>query len=261
MATPGTKYGLRYTVSLIPGDGTGKEVTKAVKDVLKAANAPIDWEEIPLSGYDNPETIAKLLDQTIESIRRNKIAFKGILTMWLNFGQSCIGKLHSNLSKGQSSMNLAIRKTLDVFANITIIKTRPGTQARHQNVNFVVIRENLEGEYSGLEHQPVPGVVESLKICTRPNAERIIKFAFDYAISNNRKKITCIHKANIMYYFRIWFLARSIIRKLSDGLFLQIFKEMAEKYSSYNLETNDMIVDNASMQVLKIMHNTYAKCD
>lgn len=199
MATPGTKYGLRYTVSLIPGDGTGREVTKAVKDVLKAVNAPVDWEEIPLSGYDNVENASKLLGQTIESIKRNKIAFKGsiFITHFLN----TVGKLHTSFDKGQSSMNLAIRKTLDVFANVTTIKTRPGTQTRHQNVNFVVIRENLEGEYSGLEHQSVPGVVESLKICTRANAERIIKFAFDYAIRNNRKKVTCIHKANIMYCF------------------------------------------------------------
>lgn len=96
-------------------------------------------------------------------------------------------------------MNLAIRKELDVFANVTIVKTRPGTLTRHKDIDMVIIRENIEGEYSGLEHQSVPGVIESMKTCTRTNAERIVKFAFDYAIKNNRRKITCIHKANIMY--------------------------------------------------------------
>ena len=137
-----------------------------------------------------------------------------------------VGKLHTNFANGQSSMNLAIRKTLDVFANVTRIKTRPGTQTRHQNVNFVVIRENLEGEYSGLEHQSVPGVVESLKICTRSNAERIIKFAFDYAIKNNRKKITCIHKANIMYLFHLKMLIDCI---LGNSL-MDCFCKFSEKW-------------------------------
>lgn len=147
-----------------------------------------------------------------------------------------IGKLHTPMEPGRQSLNLQIRKQLDVFASVTEISSKPGIKTRHDNVNVVVIRENVEGEYSGLEHQPVPGVIESLKICTRTESERIIKFAFDYAIQHGRKKITCIHKANIM--------------KLSDGLFLRVFNEMAEKYTSYGLTTENMIVDNASMQMV-----------
>lgn len=140
------------------------------------------------------------------------------------------------MEPGRQSLNLQIRKQLDVFASVTEISSKPGIKTRHENVDIVVIRENIEGEYSGLEHQPVPGIIESLKICTRTESERIIKFAFDYAIKHGRKKITCIHKANIM--------------KLSDGLFLRVFNEMAEKYASYGLKTENMIVDNASMQMV-----------
>ncbi len=129
-----------------------------------------------------------------------------------------------------------MRKELDVFANVTAISSKPGIVARHNDVDIVIIRENIEGEYSGLEHQPSPGIIESFKVCTRTNSERIIKFAFDYSIKHGRKKITCIHKANIM--------------KLSDGLFLKIFNEVAEKYASYGIATENMIVDNASMQLV-----------
>jgi len=183
-APPGTKYGQRYTVTLIPGDGTGKELTDSIRKVFTAINAPIDWEQVNMTGYSECDETSKL-GQAIESIRRNKIALKG--------------KLHTSMSVGRSSLNLKMRKQLDVFASVTAISSKPGIVTRHPNVDIVVIRENIEGEYSGLEHQPVPGIIESLKICTRTESERIVKFAFDYAIKHGRKKITCIHKANIMY--------------------------------------------------------------
>lgn len=220
-AVPGTMYGQRYLITLIPGDGTGKELTSSIKQVLSAVNAPIDWEEVEVTGYTHSDKDGRL-DQALESIRRNKIALKG--------------KLHTTLLGGRTSMNLTMRRELDVFANVTTIQSKPGLQTRHSGLDFVVIRENIEGEYSGQEHSPSPGIIESLKICTRANSERIIKFAFDYAIKHGRKKITCIHKANIM--------------KLSDGLFLRVFREQAGLYKSYGIQTEDMIVDNASMQLV-----------
>lgn len=143
------------------------------------------------------------------------------------------GILHTPVSRrGHISFNVALRQELDIYASIVLIKNIPGYDTRHKDVDLCIIRENTEGEYSGLEHQSVAGVVESLKIITRAKSERIAKFAFSFALANNRKKVTCIHKANIM--------------KLADGLFRNTFKAVAEDYPT--LETNDMIVDNASMQ-------------
>lgn len=133
---------------------------------------------------------------------------------------------------GHQSFNVALRQELDIYASIVLIKNIPGYETRHKNVDLCIVRENTEGEYSGLEHQSVNGVVESLKIITRAKSERIAKFAFAFALANNRKKVTCIHKANIM--------------KLADGLFRNTFNKVASDYPT--LETNDMIVDNASMQ-------------
>jgi isocitrate dehydrogenase (NAD+) len=123
-----------------------------------------------------------------------------------------------------------IRQHLDIYASVVLCKSLPGFPTRHSNVDFAIIRENTEGEYSGLEHQSYPGVVESLKVSTRAKAERISRFAFDFALKNNRKKVTCVHKANIM--------------KLGDGLFLNTFRRVAEDYRSSGIEFNDMIVDN-----------------
>jgi len=146
-----------------------------------------------------------------------------------------LGILHTPVERsGHQSFNVALRQELDIYASTVLIKNIPGYKTRHDNVDLCIIRENTEGEYSGLEHQSVPGVVESLKIITRAKSERIAKFAFSFALANNRKKVTCIHKANIM--------------KLADGLFRNTFKKVAEDYPS--IETNDMIVDNASMQAV-----------
>ncbi|KUJ22790.1 isocitrate dehydrogenase subunit 1 [Mollisia scopiformis] len=215
-----TKYGGKYTVTLIPGDGIGAEVAESVKTVFKADNVPIEWEQVDVTGVESGDKHSEeLFRESIASLKRNKLGLKGIL--------------HTPIERsGHQSFNVAMRQELDIYASIVLIKNIPGYKTRHDNVDLCIIRENTEGEYSGLEHQSVPGVVESLKIITRAKSERIAKFAFSFALANNRKKVTCIHKANIM--------------KLADGLFRNTFNAVAKEYPT--LETNDMIVDNASMQ-------------
>ncbi|OAX80371.1 isocitrate dehydrogenase [NAD] subunit 1, mitochondrial [Emergomyces africanus] len=217
-----TKYGGKYTVTLIPGDGIGAEVAESVKTIFKADNVPIEWEQVDVSGVDAGNKHSEdLFKESIASLRRNKLGLKGIL--------------HTPVERsGHQSFNVALRQELDIYASIVLIKNIPGYKTRHDNVDLCIIRENTEGEYSGLEHESVSGVVESLKIITRAKSERIAKFAFSFALANNRKKVTCIHKANIM--------------KLADGLFRSTFHKVAESYPT--LETNDMIVDNASMQAV-----------
>lgn len=194
-----------------------------VKTIFKADNVPIVWEQVEVSGVDDASapsgrTEAKFAE-AVGSLRRNKLGLKGIL--------------HTPISRsGHASFNVAMRQELDIYASIALVKNLPGLQTRHQGVDLVIIRENTEGEYSGLEHQSVPGVVESLKIITRAKSERIARFAFSFALANGRKKVTCIHKANIM--------------KLADGLFRGTFVALSKEYPT--LECNDMIVDNASMQ-------------
>ncbi|BCS24736.1 isocitrate dehydrogenase (NAD(+)) IDH1 [Aspergillus puulaauensis] len=217
-----TKYGGKYTVTLIPGDGIGAEVAESVKTIFKADNVPIEWEQVDVSGVDTGNKHSEeLFKESIASLRRNKLGLKGILFTPVE-------------RSGHQSFNVALRQELDIFASVVLIKNIPGYQTRHDNVDLCIIRENTEGEYSGLEHQSVQGVVESLKIITRAKSERIAKFAFSFALANNRKKVTCIHKANIM--------------KLADGLFRSTFHKTAENYPT--LEVNDMIVDNASMQAV-----------
>jgi isocitrate dehydrogenase (NAD+) len=215
-----SKFGGKYTVTLIPGDGIGAEVAESVKTVFKADNVPVEFEQVDVSGVDTGDKHSEeLFQESISSLRRNKLGLKGIL--------------HTPVERsGHQSFNVALRQELDIYASIVLIKNIPGYKTRHSNVDICIIRENTEGEYSGLEHQSVSGVVESLKIITRAKSERIAKFAFSFALANNRKKVTCIHKANIM--------------KLADGLFRNTFKQVAKEYPT--LETNDMIVDNASMQ-------------
>ncbi|SCU88549.1 LADA_0E10814g1_1 [Lachancea dasiensis] len=210
------KYGGRYTVTLIPGDGVGKEVTDSVVSIFDAENVPVDWESVEISGLENQEGVQKAVD----SLKRNKIGLKGI---W-----------HTPVDQsGFGSLNVALRKQLDIFANVALFKSVPGVQTRHSNVDLVVIRENTEGEYSGLEHESVPGVVESLKIMTKTKSERIGRFAFDFAVKNNRKSVCAVHKANIM--------------KLGDGLFRNCINEVgAKEYPE--IDVKNIIVDNASMQ-------------
>ncbi|AET38807.1 isocitrate dehydrogenase (NAD(+)) IDH1 Ecym_3316 [Eremothecium cymbalariae DBVPG len=217
------KYGGRYTVTLIPGDGVGKEVTDSVVNIFEAENVPIDWESVELSGLEeNMEGVQK----AVESLKRNKVGLKGI---WSTPADQT----------GHGSLNVAFRKQLDIFANVALFKSFPGVKTKLKDVDLVIIRENTEGEYSGLEHESVPGVVESLKIMTKAKSERIARFAFDFALKNNRRSVCAVHKANIM--------------KLGDGLFRNTVNEIgAKEYPE--LEVKSIIVDNASMQAVAKPH-------
>ncbi|PHH86576.1 hypothetical protein CDD83_10036 [Cordyceps sp. RAO-2017] len=217
------KFGGKYTVTLIPGDGIGAEVAESVKTVFKADNVPVEWEQIAVTGVLAPGSgrTEDAFRESVASLRRNRLGLKGIL--------------HTPISRsGHQSFNVAMRQELDMYASISLIKNMPGYETRHRDVDLCIIRENTEGEYSGLEHQSVPGVVESLKIITRARSERIARFAFAFALANGRARVTCVHKANIM--------------KLADGLFRSTFHAVAKEYPT--LEAADMIVDNASMQAV-----------
>lgn len=188
-------------------------------DTLKI---PVEWEQYNVSGETGGDEAT--FAEAMESLKRNKVGLKGILFTPMDKG-------------GHNSWNVAMRQTLDIYASVVVCKSLAGLPTRHENVDFAIIRENTEGEYSGLEHQSYPGVVESLKVTTRAKAERIARFAFDFAIKNNRQKVTCIHKANIM--------------KLGDGLFLNTCKRIAEEeYGHTGIKFDQMIVDNASMQLV-----------
>ncbi|CAL5057351.1 unnamed protein product [Urochloa decumbens] len=202
-------------VTLIPGDGIGPLVTGAVRQVMEAMHAPVYFETYEVRG-DMPA----VPPEVIESIRRNKVCLKGGLA--------------TPVGGGVSSLNMQLRKELDLYAALVNCFNLPGLPTRHDNVDIVVIRENTEGEYSGLEHEVVPGVVESLKVITKFCSERIAKYAFEYAYLNNRKKVTAVHKANIM--------------KLADGLFLESCREVAKKYPG--IQYNEIIVDNCCMQLV-----------
>lgn len=220
-----SKYGQRYNVTLIPGDGIGEEITDSVKTIFKAEGVPILWEQIDVTGLVEPQTsMSEYPDaykEAIRSLQRNKVGLKGVLYTPVE-------------RTGHPSFNVALRKELDIFASLALIKNLPGVDTRLKDIDMVLVRENTEGEYSGLEHKPTEDIVESLKIITSYNSERIGRFAFDFAVMNNRKKVTVIHKANIM--------------KNSDGLFRSTIKKLGEQYPQ--IETNDMIVDNASMQAV-----------
>ncbi|XP_034952242.1 isocitrate dehydrogenase [NAD] subunit beta, mitochondrial [Chelonus insularis] len=211
--------------TLIPGDGVGPELVVSVQQVFEAANVPVEFEPYFLSEV-NP-TLSAPLEQVSNSIARNRVCLKGILAT----------PDHSHTGELQT-LNMKLRKNLDLYSNVVHVKSLPGVKSRHQNVDCVIIREQTEGEYSALEHESVTGVVECLKIVTAEKSQRIAKFAFDYAVKNNRKKVTCVHKANIM--------------KLGDGLFLKSCQEIAKLYPRINFET--MIVDNCTMQMVSNPH-------
>jgi isocitrate dehydrogenase (NAD+) len=209
---------MRHKVTLLPGEGIGPEVSAATKRILEAAGAQIDWEEIEARAGDGAGQL--LNSAAIDSVRRNKVALKGPMA--------------TAVAGGAPSVNVALRKTLDLYANLRPVRNLPGVKSRFENVDVVLVRENTEDLYSGLEHEVVPGVVESLKIITERASTRIAKFAFEYAKREGRKKIHAIHKANIM--------------KLSDGLFLKSIRAVAEKYAE--IEYKELIVDNACMQMV-----------
>ncbi|HME11908.1 MAG TPA: isocitrate dehydrogenase (NAD(+)) [Candidatus Acidoferrum sp.] len=211
---------MRHKVTLIAGEGIGPEVAAAVKRILEASGVLIDWEEIQ-GRTDSSQDQGQVINQAaIESVRRNHVALKGPMA--------------TAIAGGAPSVNVALRRTLDLYANLRPVKNLPGVSSRYDNVDLVLVRENTEDLYSGLEHEVVPGVVESLKIITERASTRIARFAFEYARKYGRKKIHAIHKANIM--------------KLSDGLFLKSIRAVAEHHPE--IEYKEMIVDNACMQMV-----------
>src|SRR6201984_1147744 len=211
---------IKHKVTLIPGEGIGPEVAAATRRVLEAAGVQIDWEQIAGRSDSSTDQGKSVNKAAVDSVRRNGVALKGPMA--------------TAVAGGAPSVNVALRKTLDLYANLRPVRNLPGLKSRFENVDVVIVRENTEDLYSGLEHEVVPGVVESLKIITEKASTRIARFAFEYARKSGRKKIHAIHKANIM--------------KLSDGLFLKSIRVVAAEYPE--VEYKEMIVDNACMQIV-----------
>ena len=210
----------KTTITLIPGDGIGPEVAAATVRVLEAAGAELAWEpqivgKEALQRFGDP-----LPSEVLDSIRRNRVALKGPVT--------------TEVGGGFQSINVQLRQKLDLYANLRPTRSLPGIPSRFEGVDLVIVRENTEDLYSGLEHVVVPGVVESLKIITEKASTRIAKFAFEYARRHGRQRVTAVHKANIM--------------KLSDGLFLECFRRVAADYP--DIRADDRIVDNMCMQLV-----------
>ncbi len=211
---------MTHTITLIPGDGIGPEVTEAVVRILKASGVSIEWEEHVAGVLAFERTGQALPVELVDSIRRNKVALKGPVT--------------TPIGQGFTSVNVGLRKALDLFANLRPVWNLPGVEARFQGIDLVIVRENTEDLYAGLEHEVVPGVVESLKIITEKASSRIAHFAFAHARKHGRKKVTSIHKANIM--------------KLSDGLFIECVRRAAREY--IEIKYDERIVDAACMQLV-----------
>ncbi|HEY0788359.1 MAG TPA: isocitrate dehydrogenase (NAD(+)) [Thermoanaerobaculia bacterium] len=211
---------MKHTITLLPGDGIGPEVTGAVVAILEAAGVDIAWERYVVGAEAIPTHGDPLPKEAIESILKNKVALKGPVT--------------TPVGTGFTSINVRLRKTLDLYANLRPVRSLPGVETPFKNVDLVVVRENTEGLYSGIEHEVIPGVMESLKIITDKASRRIARYAFEYAKTHGRKKVTAVHKANIM--------------KLTDGLFLRCFREVATEYPG--IEADDKIVDNLCMQMV-----------
>jgi isocitrate dehydrogenase (NAD+) len=210
---------MTHRITLIPGDGIGPEVTNAVLQILSATGVPIEWERYD-AGILSPDKNNPLPTSLIDSIRRNKIALKGPVT--------------TPIGEGFTSVNVSLRKALDLYVNLRPVANLTGIPARFTNVDLVIVRENTEDLYAGLEHQIVPGVVESLKIITAVASTRIGRFAFEYARDYGRKRVTAIHKANIM--------------KMSDGLFLESVRGVAKEYP--DIAYDERIIDAACMQLV-----------
>jgi len=210
---------MTHRITLIPGDGIGPEVTEAVLTVLSASGVSIEWDRYD-AGILSPDTQSPLPAPLLESIRRNKVALKGPVT--------------TPIGEGFTSVNVGLRKALDLYANLRPVANIPGVPSRFSNVDIVIVRENTEDLYAGLEHQIVPGVVESLKIITAVASTRIGTFAFEHARANGRRRVTAIHKANIM--------------KMSDGLFLDSVRAVAKQYPDIGYD--ERIIDAACMQLV-----------
>lgn len=210
-----------HKITVLPGDGIGPEITKAVKKILKAAGVKIEWEEVN-AGITVLEKYGEVLPEiTLETIRKNKVALKAPIT--------------TPVGEGFRSVNVGLRKALKLYANVRPTKTWEGIEARYSGVNLITMRENMEGLYSGIEHYIGENIAETIKIITREATENIANYAFEYAAKHNRKKVTIVHKANIQKY--------------TDGLFLKVCREIAAKYPQ--IECEDKIVDNMCMQLVQ----------
>jgi len=211
---------MKHTVTLIPGDGIGPEVSEAVQKIIAAVGVQIEWEPTAARGDLERRGVDFMQSGVVESIRKSGVALKGPLA--------------TGIASGPPSINVGLRKALDLYANVRPVKNLPGVPSRFQDVDMVLIRENTEDLYAGLEHEVVPGVVESLKIITEKASTRIARFAFEYARKWKRKRVHGIHKANIM--------------KMSDGLFLSSIRKVAAEYPE--IEYKELIIDNACMQMV-----------
>jgi isocitrate dehydrogenase (NAD+) len=211
---------LKRTITLIPGDGIGPEVTAAVVKILEAAGFEAEWESHAAGVVALEQQGSTLPSALLESVIRNKVALKGPVT--------------TPVGGGFMSVNVGLRKALDLFANLRPVSNLPNIPSRYSGIDLIIVRENTEDLYAGLEHEVVPGVVESLKIITEDASVRVGRFAFDYAVKHGRKRVTTVHKANIM--------------KMSDGLFLRSVRKVAEEYPG--IVSDDRIVDNACMQLV-----------
>jgi isocitrate dehydrogenase (NAD+) len=211
---------MSHRITLIPGDGIGPEVASNVVRIIEASGIDIEWE----THYAGAQALEKfgetLPKELLDSILRNKVALKGPVT--------------TPVGKGFASVNVGLRKTLDLYANLRPVRALPNVPCRYPELDLVVVRENTEDLYSGIEHVVVPGVVESIKIITEKASTRIARFAFEFSEREHRRKVTAVHKANIM--------------KLSDGLFLECFYKVAKDHPT--IQADDKIVDNACMQLV-----------
>ncbi|XP_022824376.1 probable isocitrate dehydrogenase [NAD] subunit alpha, mitochondrial isoform X1 [Spodoptera litura] len=222
-------------VTLIPGHGIGPEITVAVQKIFEAAKVPIEWDEVDVTAVRGPDGKMGIPQKAIDSVNANKIGLKG--------------PLMTPVGKGYRSLNLALRKEFDLYANVRPCKSMEGIKTLYDNVDVVTIRENTEGEYSGIEHEIVDGVVQSIKLITEEASMRVAEFAFVFAKENKRKKVTAVHKANIM--------------RMSDGLFLRCCRDVATKYPDIKFEERyldtvclNMVQDPAKFDVL-VMPNLY----
>jgi isocitrate dehydrogenase (NAD+) len=211
-----------HTICLIPGDGIGPEVTEAARAVLEASGASLSWIVLAAGAAAAERYGDTLPPATLDAIHAHRIALKGPVT--------------TPVGKGFVSVNVRLRKAFNLYAAVRPVRSLRGIKTRYENVEIVVIRENTEGLYSGIEHEVVPGVVETLKVTTRAGCERIARYAFEYARSRGRKKVTVFHKANIM--------------KMADGLFLDCARRMHQKFAP-EIPLEEMIIDNGCMQLVR----------
>jgi isocitrate dehydrogenase (NAD+) len=214
-----TKDG-KHIVTMIPGDGIGPEISVSVKRIFEADKVPIAWEDVDVTPFLK-NGVTTIPDEAMHSVNRNKVALKGPLA--------------TPIGKGHVSMNLTLRRTFDLYANVRPCKSIVGYKTPFDNVDTVLIRENTEGEYSGIEHEVVPGVVQSIKLITEQACERVNRYAFDYARSIGRSKVTVVHKANI--------------QKMSDGLFLQNALQVSKDYP--DIVMNEVLLDKVCLQVVQ----------